>query len=370
MEALVAALREAYRIRRVLVTGHTGFKGAWLCEWLLLLGAKVAGFSLEPPTTPALFDQLGLATRLRHQIGDVRDSELLRESVAEFAPELVFHLAAQSLVRASYAIPVETFATNVLGTAHLLEAIRILDRPCAVIIVTTDKCYENKGSGRAFRENDRLGGHDPYSASKAAAELVVEAYRKSFFADAGSKVAVASARAGNVIGGGDWAVDRIVPDAIRALARGESIPARHPRAVRPFQHVLDPLAGYLLLGKAVLEDRSKCTAFNFGPERESHRTVESLVNEILLHWPGSWRDASEPGAVHEAKFLHLAIKKARTLLGWNPVWDFSEAVRQTVEWYRQAAESSSQSDVDCANLAAFTQRQILTYMEAAEQIAH
>ena len=360
MEKLVSTLETTYRGKRVLVTGHTGFKGAWLSEWLLALGADVAGFSLEPPTTPSLFDQLGLASRLRHQIGDVRQELPLRDAVASFAPDFVFHMAAQPLVRASYSIPVETWATNVIGTAHLLDAVRLHAResgqPCAVVVVTTDKCYENLEQGRPFREEDRLGGHDPYSASKAAAELVVESFRKSFFSGPNSPVALASARAGNVIGGGDWALDRIVPDAMRALANGESIPVRNPHAVRPFQHVLDPLGGYLRLGMALVCDPRVRSAFNFGPDNDSHRSVEQLVTEILRHWPGEWKDGSEPGAVHEAHLLHLAIDKAHDLLGWRPIWNFARGIRETVEWYRLAATGS-------ADIPAMTRGQIAAYMK-------
>ena len=361
MENLVTPpLQESYRGRRVLVTGHTGFKGAWMSEWLLALGADVAGFSLEPPTTPSLFGQLGLANRMRHQIGDIRNAEALREAVASFAPEYVFHMAAQPLVRASYSIPVETFDTNVVGTAHLLEAVRLQatrsGKLCAVVAITTDKCYENLEQGRAFREDDRLGGHDPYSASKAAAELVIESYRKSFFSGPDSRVALASARAGNVIGGGDWALDRIVPDAMRALARGEAIPIRNRHAVRPFQHVLDPLGGYLRLGAALRYDQRTRSAFNFGPENDSHRSVEQLVTEILQHWQGEWKDASQPGAVHEAHLLHLAIEKAHDLLGWRPVWNFARGIRETVDWYRRAA-------CENADIPAMTQAQIAAYMK-------
>jgi len=331
-----------------------------MSEWLLALGAEVAGLSLEPPTTPALFDQLGLAQRMHHVVRDVRNGEAVRETVASFAPDYVFHMAAQPLVRASYSIPVETWDTNVVGTAHVLEAVRLQTaqsgKRCGVVVITTDKCYENLEQGRAFAEGDRLGGHDPYSASKAAAELVVASYRQSFFSAPDSLVALASARAGNVIGGGDWALDRIVPDAMRALARGEAIPVRNRHAVRPFQHVLDPLCGYLQLGAALWCDPSSRSAYNFGPEEESHRSVEQLVTEILKHWPGEWSDASQPGAVHEAKLLHLAIDKARTSLGWRPVWNFEEAIRETVEWYRCAAAH--------ADMAGLTRSQIAAYHQA------
>ena len=359
MEDLVTSLENTYRGRRVFVTGHTGFKGAWLCEWLLALGAEVAGFSLAPPTAPSLFDQLGLSGRLRHQIGDVRNEAELREEILSFRPDFVFHLAAQSLVRASYTLPVDTFAVNVLGTAHLLESVRHLDGLCAVVVITTDKCYKNSETGRAFLETDPLGGHDPYSSSKAAAELVVESYRTSFFSKPDSRIALASARAGNVIGGGDWALDRIVPDAMRALAKGLPVPVRNPNAVRPFQHVLEPLGAYLLLGAALAQgDLAVRSAFNFGPEQESHRSVESLVTEILKHWDGEWQNTAQPGALHEAHLLHLCIDKARQMLAWQPVWAFEEAIRQTVAWYNYASDPA-------ADLPSFTQSQIAAYQSAA-----
>lgn len=363
-----SSLLHTYQGRRVLVTGHTGFKGAWLTEWLLSLGAEVAGYSLAPLRSPAspeqspLFDRLGLDRRLhRHEIGDIRDLPTLARTVRDFAPDFVYHLAAQPLVRASYQEPVETFATNVIGTAHLLEAVRPLAKPCAVIIVTTDKCYENPESGMPFTEGDRLGGHDPYSASKAAAELITASYRASFFQD--SPIAIASARAGNVIGGGDWAVDRIVPDAIRALAAGRPISVRNPHAVRPFQHVLDPLAGYLLLGAALQTQPEARGAFNFGPGDASHQSVQALIKEILCHWPSAagWRDDSAPDAVHEAQLLRLATAKATEQLSWRPVWEFPQAVAETVLWYRQAAALATTRSEE---IAAFTRDQIARYTQA------
>lgn len=361
MESLVRSFQNAYAGRRVFLTGHTGFKGAWMAEWLLNLGAEVCGFSLPPPTEPALFDQLNLASRLRHITGDVRDLPALQKAVADFAPDYVFHLAAQPLVRYSYQAPVETFAANVLGTAHLLDAVRTLSQPCAVVIITTDKCYENIDTGRPFEESDRLGGHDPYSASKAAAEIVTASYRQSFFAQPDSPVALASARAGNVIGGGDWALDRIVPDAMRALAKDEPIPVRNRHATRPFQHVLDPLAGYLTLGAALRDRPETRSAFNFGPHPDATVSVEKLVTEVLKHWPGTWRDATQPGAVHEAKLLHLSIEKAHRELQWQPVWGFETAIQKTVEWYRHAHSAE-------ADIPAFTRAQISQFSEAASTI--
>lgn len=351
-----------YRGRRVLVTGHTGFKGSWLCEWLLLLGADVTGYSLPPPTQPALFDRLGLDGRLRHVIGDVRDLAALRAVVERERPEIIFHLAAQPLVRHSYVDPVGTYATNVMGTVHLLEAARLAGRACVVVVITTDKCYENKEWVHSYREEDPMGGHDPYSSSKGAAEFVVSCYRRSFFSAPDSTVRLASARAGNVIGGGDWAADRIVPDTVRALQRGEAIPVRNKTATRPWQHVLEPLSGYLWLGACLTRgdlthfDSLLTASFNFGPALTSNRTVAELVEEMLKFWPGTWVDRSDPHAVHEAKLLNLATDKAYHLLGWQPVWGFAETIAMTAGWYRSALVGDART---------LTDQQINTYAGAA-----
>ena len=357
---------QAYRNRRVLVTGHTGFKGSWLCEWLLSLSAHVSGYALAPNTAPALFDQLQLAGRMNHRLGDVRDLQAVRQAVEEVEPEIVFHLAAQPLVRLSYDQPVETYATNVLGTAHVLEAIRLSKRPCVVVLITTDKCYENREWVHSYREEDPMGGHDPYSSSKGAAELVIAAYRRSYFSDSKSPVRIASVRSGNVIGGGDWSLDRIVPDCVRALQRGEAIPVRNKVARRPWQHVLEPLSGYLWLGACLLDPRlietpssSLTSAFNFGPGLASNRTVLELVHELLTHWPGRWDDKTDPQAVHEATLLNLAIDKAFHQLHWSPVWDFKQTLQQTVSWYQRAQSP----EVDVAEM---TRQQIAWYSAAAQ----
>ncbi|MGB8169438.1 MAG: CDP-glucose 4,6-dehydratase [Chthoniobacteraceae bacterium] len=359
-------LQASFAGRSVLVTGHTGFKGSWLCEWLLLLGARVTGFSLPPPTEPALFEQLALSSRINHVLGDVRDLAAIGACVQAAQPDFVFHLAAQPLVRLSYREPVETYSTNVLGTVHLLEAVRCAARPCVVVCVTTDKCYENREWLHAYREEDALGGYDPYSSSKAAAELVTGAYRRSFFQnDALSGVALASGRAGNVIGGGDWALDRIVPDCMRALDRGEAIAVRNPHATRPWQHVLEPLGGYLTLAGALAEARAAhdperlaacASAFNFGPQLDSNRNVGALVTELLKHRPGSWLDQSDPAAPHEAGRLNLAIDKAFHLLDWQPVWGFERSIAETVRWYLRAPREDT---------AGFTRGQIEAYLSDA-----
>jgi CDP-glucose 4,6-dehydratase len=367
----IDALAEAYRGKRVLLTGHTGFKGAWLAEWLLDLGAEVTGYSLPPPTAPALFGQLDLARRLRHREGDVRDAAKVRGVLGELQPDFVFHLAAQPLVRLSYAEPVETYAVNVMGTINVMEALRGLRKPCAAVMITTDKCYENREWLHGYREDDALGGYDPYSSSKAAAEIAIAAYRRSFFhpaalrrGDAGEPpVALASARAGNVIGGGDWALDRIVPDCMRALARGEVLAVRNPAATRPWQHVLEPLGGYLTLGAALhaaLRERNPALdalagPFNFGPDVDSNRPVHELVAEMLRHWPGRWEDKSDARALHEAGRLHLTTEKAYHLLGWRPRWRFAETIARTTRWYRGAHE-------DPANVPALTRADLAAYV--------
>ena len=357
----------AFTNKVVWMSGHTGFKGSWLAEWLLAIGAKVHGFSLCPPTDPALFDQLELARLLEHETGDVRDLEQVRRSIQAVQPDFVFHLAAQSLVRQSYARPVETYAVNVQGTIHVLEALRELKHSCAAVFVTTDKCYENREWSYGYREDDALGGFDPYSSSKAAAELAIQAYRRSFFQD--HPVRIASARAGNVIGGGDWATDRIVPDCIRSLEHNCAIGVRHPEATRPWQHVLEPLSGYLWLaavmagcGKKHLNGYQPCTAFNFGPGPEANRSVAELVSELLKHWPGSWEDISNPAAVHEAALLHLCADKARQQLRWAPVLDFAQAVALTADWYRHAQQSQGS-----ATLRELTRSQINSYSRQARE---
>jgi CDP-glucose 4,6-dehydratase len=342
--------------RRVLVTGHTGFKGSWLCQWLLSLGAQVRGIALPPNTEPSLFRQLALASRVEHYVQDIREANDVATIIRDFRPDYVFHLAAQPLVRLSYEQPVQTWEINVLGSIHVLEALRQLDHPCAAIFITTDKCYENREWLYAYREVDALGGHDPYSSSKAAAEIAVSAWRRSFFLP-GCSVKIATARAGNVIGGGDWAQDRIVPDTMRALSRGEVIPVRNKTSTRPWQHVLEPLSGYLWLAARLSgpgADRI-CEAFNFGPRLESNRTVAQLVSEILKHRPGNWEDRSNPNAPHEASLLNLSTDKAFHLLGWQPVWDFEQTVARTTEWYTTVEQSAEAPNaLTDAQIAAYT----------------
>ena len=346
-----------YEGRRVFVTGHTGFKGSWLTFWLLSMGAKVTGYSLEPPTEPSLFDKLGLADKIDHHIGDVRDLAHLQKVMAAAQPEIVLHLAAQPLVRLSYDEPVETFETNVMGSVNVLEAARHVSSVRAIVNVTSDKCYENREWLHAYREEDVMGGHDPYSASKGAAEIVISSFRRSYFSSNRS-IVLASARAGNVIGGGDWAKDRIIPDCFLALSRGESISVRNKIATRPWQHVLEPLSGYLWLA-ASLSNKfpERSSAFNFGPSLSSNRTVAELVIELLKHTGGEWIDATDPNALHEASMLNLSIDKAFHLLSWKPVWSFEETISKTAKWYL--------APQDAVSIGNFTRYQIAEYSTAA-----
>lgn len=334
----------AYRGKRVLITGHTGFKGSWLTLWLHDLGATVTGYALAADDR-SLFHQAGVAAHCEHIEGDVRDTSTLFEVAERVRPDFIFHLAAQSLVRRSYREPLATFETNVQGTANVLAAAQRLHSPCAVVVVTSDKCYENDGRRAPYSEDDRLGGRDPYSASKGAAEIVAASYRASFFPP-DHPVAMATARSGNVIGGGDWSEDRLVPDAIRALEKNESILVRNRFSVRPWQHVLDPLSGYLLLGAKLAAGEEVREAWNFGPDSTNTRSVSDVVQEIIRCWgSGTWTDASDPSAPHEAAHLALSIDKARTRLQWSPRWAFEEAIRRTIDWYRGAADGATATEL-------------------------
>lgn len=341
--------------RRTLVTGHTGFKGSWLSLWLLELGADLTGISLPADALglshEPLFKSLQIEQTLgkRHTIGDICEFESLATVVAESKPEVVFHLAAQPLVRRSYADPLGTWATNVQGSLNLLEALKTLQHTCAVVMVTTDKVYLNQEWVHAYRETDPLGGYDPYSSSKAAAEIAIASWRKSFCGLSKNQtphLGIASARAGNVIGGGDWSEDRIFPDIMRAVSNRTSVSVRYPEATRPWQHVIEPLAGYMMLAEKLYRSQAELRAidhagfnpfaepFNFGPRIDSNRSVLELVQSSLHHWPGSWRDVSDPCHPHEARQLHLQIDKAYHQLGWHPRWNFDDTVARSVGWYR------------------------------------
>ena len=348
--------------RRVILTGHTGFKGSWMLLWLQELGAQVWTFALEPESSPNLFCLLADARPAgqgwHNQFGDLADLQSLKTLVQTVQPEVVLHFAAQPLVRRSYQDPLGTWSTNVMGSLHLLEALKPLQHSCAVVMVTTDKVYENREWTYGYRESDRLGGHDPYSSSKAGAEIAIASWRSSFCGESTHQtpyLRISTARAGNVIGGGDWAPDRIVPDAIRSLARGEQIPVRNPAATRPWQHVIEPLSGYLLLAESLLKDsHPPCEAFNFGPSLSSNRCVGDLVATILEHWPGEWQNQCDRTDPHEANLLHLQIDKAHHRLGWQPRWDYSTTLARTVGWYRDHHYGKSALECCLADLNAYT----------------
>jgi CDP-glucose 4,6-dehydratase len=329
--------------KRVLITGHTGFKGSWLALWLHKAGAELAGYALDPPTHPNLFDAANIASVMRDTRADVRDLSSLQSALRSFAPEIVFHLAAQPLVLASHRNPVETYAVNVLGTVHLLEALRVTPSVRACIVVTSDKCYDLSASvTTGHRESDPLGGADPYSSSKACAELVTAAYRASFFGPGTSRAAIATARAGNVIGGGDWADNRLLPDLIRSFSRNEAAIIRNPAAIRPWQHVLEPLSGYLRLTEKLDENRALAAAWNFGPGADAEKPVEAIVEQVCRLWGhgARWqRDASVHAA--EAMALRLDATKASQELQWRPRLDLSAAVEWTVKWYSAFAKDAS-----------------------------
>lgn len=348
-----------WKNRKVLLTGQTGFKGGWLSLWLDQLGAKVTGYAL-PPQAPSFCSIAAIDEVVTdHVRGDIRDLSLLSKALKTAKPELVIHMAAQSLVGAAYADPVSTFSTNIMGTVNILEAARSTPSVKAIVNITSDKCYENENHHGGYHENNAMGGHDPYSASKGCSELVTTAYRKSFFESTG--VAIATARAGNVIGGGDWADGRIVPDAVRAFTNNQTLVIRSPASVRPWQHVLEPLAGYLMLCQALIRAPSIFSeGWNFGPSMEDTRSVSDLADSLTRSWGGrvNWRteDVSHP---HEAAYLTLDSSKAKSQLQWAPKWGFEGAVDKTVEWYKAWQTN--------ADMRAFTQQQIASYQ--AEQVA-
>ncbi|MFK7941672.1 MAG: CDP-glucose 4,6-dehydratase [Paracoccaceae bacterium] len=327
--------------KRVLITGHTGFKGSWLSLWLSELGAELFGIALEPEER-VLFDVLDLPSRMMHSILDIRDADRLYSRVVEIDPDIVFHLAAQPLVIDGYHRPLETFDTNVLGTANLLNALRDARKPRAIVCVTTDKVYKNREWEFGYREEDTLGGHDPYSASKAAAELVAASYGSSFF-HGDSQVRIATARAGNVIGGGDMSANRLVPDIARSLSRGQPLALRHPTAARPWQHVLDPLNGYITLAEALYDDKERTlpTAFNFGPDRDAEETVAQLVRVASNTWKMDWPITEVESAYHETERLMLNTDRAARVLNWSPRWGFEQSVAATMSWYKARFEDAS-----------------------------
>ena len=350
-----------WKSRRVFITGHTGFKGSWLAFWLRTMGAEVCGYALEPNTDPSLFHALGLQNEMRSIEGDVRNLACLTAAIHEFKPEIVLHLAAQPLVRYSYAHPVETYEVNVMGTVNLLEAVRRTPSVRSVVIVTSDKCYENREWVWPYREDEAMGGHDPYSSSKGCAELVTAAYRRSYFSQGAPWVV--SARAGNVIGGGDWAEDRLVPDIVRAFTKSEPVVIRNPNAVRPWQHVLEPLSGYLALAEQLYYNgNGYCEGWNFGPSDADAQPVSRLVARMVELWGAGaeWREEPQPG-VHEAHLLRLDSSKARARLKWHPRWTLDTALEKTMAWYRAFYLEPQPT---AADLRALTAAQIEEYSAA------
>jgi len=352
-------VKPSWKGKKVFLTGHTGFKGAWLSIWLDSLGAKVTGYALKPPTKPSLFELCRLERRIKSNIGDVRDAAKLKRALLAAKPEIVIHMAAQPLVRESYRSPAETYETNVMGTVNLLEAVRACGSVKAVVNVTTDKCYENKEQQRGYKEGEPLGGYDPYSSSKACSELVTSAYRNSFFNPAAYKkhgVALATARAGNVIGGGDWAADRLISDIIRAALSGKKALIRSPRSIRPWQHVLEPLAGYLRLAEALYtKGPLYAGAWNFGPDTGDVRDVEWIVKRMFSAWPEASGYVIDKGRhPHEANLLKLDSSKARRELGWAPRWNAGQAIDNTVSWTRAYQGGEEMRGVCLSQIKAYT----------------
>ncbi len=350
-----------YHKKKVLITGNTGFKGSWLSAWLLKLEADVYGLSHGIPTNPSHFEVARIGHKIKHFQADIRLFEETLRVVEEVEPDFVFHLAAQPLVRLSYESPVETLSANIMGSAHILEALRLLDHPCVVIMITSDKCYDNVEWTWGYRETDALGGKDPYSASKGSAELVIKTYINSYFSDPKSKIKVAVGRAGNVIGGGDWALDRLIPDCVAAWSQGKAAEIRSPKSIRPWQHVLEPLSGYLVLGQKLAENSElNGEPFNFGPSIIQNLTVADVIEKICHYWPdGRWDSFFAEENVHEARVLRLCCNKARYLLNWRPILDFEETIGMTMEWYRHYYENP---DADIWDL---TQKQIDNYIRLA-----
>ncbi len=345
MESMVnkTNLESFYQGKKVLVTGHTGFKGSWLITWLSILGADVKGYALAAENEQNIFNSIATNISLESVIADIRDKEKLQNEVLHFEPDYIFHLAARALVRLSYKFPAQTFEVNAIGTANLLESVILLKKKCTILIITTDKVYENKESGQPYRENDNLGGYDPYSASKACTEIVAHSFQQSFFSKKTLDVhhkSIATVRAGNVVGGGDWSADRIMPDIIHHLQNQEEIPVRNPTAIRPWQHVLEPLGGYLLLGGLLNEKPGEySSAYNFGPESNDHLPVKEVAEIAIDCWgKGEWADVSDMEAPHEAGILKLDISLAKNELKWKPKLNSKEAIKWTIDWYKQEKE--------------------------------
>jgi CDP-glucose 4,6-dehydratase len=348
--------------KKVFLTGHTGFKGSWLALWLHRMGAEVTGFALAPNTNPSLYEALRIADVINSQIGDVTDAQALTKAMSACRPDIVIHMAAQALVRYSYENPVETYNTNVMGTVHLFEAIRKVNTAKVIVNVTSDKCYENKETQIDYSEDAPMGGYDPYSSSKGCAELVTAAYSRSFFKK--NNIGLASARAGNVIGGGDWSTDRLIPDIVRAIRGQQKVKIRNPSATRPWQHVLEPLSGYLILAHALYNDRMNfAEGFNFGPEKSDVKPVQLLVEKFLEQWQNKkdYELEANTGVLHEAKYLSLDISKAKRRLEWKPTWSLERTLKETASWYLSYYRSPE-------TIRAFTESQIESFMEEARSL--
>lgn len=339
--------------KRVFLTGHTGFKGSWLSLWLSSLGVTVKGYALKPTTTPSLFEEAKVDNLVLSQIGDIRNREMLHESLVTFNPDILIHLAAQPLVRRSYDSPVETYEVNVIGTVNVLESARSCNNLKAIVNITTDKCYENDGRSEGYKENDPMGGYDPYSSSKGCAELVTSAYKRSFLQKMG--VGLASVRAGNVIGGGDWAEDRLIPDIIRSFEANQSVFIRNPKATRPWQHVLEPLSGYLILAQKLYEDQNKYSeSWNFGPDDIDVRPVEWILDKMKLKWPNSsWTIDQDPGH-HEATFLKLDISKAKSELNWRPIWSLNDTLENIIDWHKSWINNEDMQTICLSEIEKYT----------------
>jgi CDP-glucose 4,6-dehydratase len=341
--------QEFWKGKRVFITGHTGFKGSWISLWLVSLGAKVKGYALNPPTTPSLFNEARVGEVMESKIGDIGDQSKLYQSMTAFDPDILIHMAAQSLVRYSYTAPIETYEVNVIGTAKVLEVARSCPNLKAIVNITTDKCYENDERSQGYKEEDPMGGYDPYSSSKGCAELVTSAYRRSFLQEQG--IGVASVRAGNVIGGGDWASDRLIPDILRSFEKNKPVVIRNPKATRPWQHVLEPLSGYLILAEKLYKNQDKYAGgWNFGPNEKDVKPVDWILDEMILKWPNSSWELDKKSNSHESRFLKLDILKAESKLGWKPVWGLSHTLKKIIYWHKAWLDKKDMQSVCLAEI--------------------
>jgi len=344
--------KDFWQGKRVFVTGHTGFKGSWLSLWLFSLGAEVKGYALNPPTSPSLFNEARVSLIIDSKIGDIRDQDTLHESMTKFNPDILIHMAAQPLVRYSYDEPIETYEVNVIGTAKVLEVARSCPNVKSIVNITTDKCYENDGRSEGYKEEDAMGGYDPYSSSKGCAELVTSSYRRSFLQEQG--MGLASVRAGNVIGGGDWADDRLIPDILRSFEKNEPVVIRNPKATRPWQHVLEPLSGYLILAQKLYEDQKEyAEGWNFGPNEKDVKPVDWILNKMIAKWPNSSWELDSSSNPHEANFLQLDISKAESKLGWKPIWELSHTLEKIIDWHQAWINKEDMQTVCLSEIKAY-----------------